>query len=59
MNLFSRPQAPTAIPIPTLDDAMQTVQGLKRQSSMQGRAADMLTSGKVTAPTAARTVTGY
>jgi len=56
-SLFSKPKAPTPTPVPTIDEARQTVEGKKRSSKLRGRAASILASTG-TAATAARQVTG-
>ena len=59
MNLFGgKRQAQAAAPTPQIDEARANVDALKRQGQMRGRAAAMLTSGAVNAPTAQRATTG-
>jgi len=56
MNLFSKkPQE--AAPMPSIDDAQQRVDAMRKGQGLRGRAANMLSTG-VAAPTAQRTVTG-
>lgn len=58
MNLFSTPKVPKPAPLPSLDEAQASVDAMKRDSQMQGRAANMLVTGG-SAPTVQRSVTGY
>jgi hypothetical protein len=59
MNLFGgKSSAPAPAPTPSLDEARQRVDSLKRTSQMRGRAAAMLTQSAPQAPTAQRATTG-
>ena len=58
MNLFGKKKAEPAAPIPSIDEARENVDSMKRGALMRGRAAAMLSSGAMAAPTAQRSVTG-
>lgn len=57
MNLFSRQQKQDVAPMPSIDDAQQRVNDMRKAQGMKGRAANMLSTGEA-ATTAQRTVTG-
>lgn len=58
MNLFNKPKAMKPETPPSIDEAQQRVDQMRRGQRLRGRAATMLTAGKTTAPTAQRQAMG-
>lgn len=58
MNLFSRPKVQKPATPPSIDEAQQRIDEMKRGQRLRGRAATMLSQGKTTAPTAQRQTMG-